>query len=44
MLGRQDDTAGDWSLAADVYEFDLRFVREGDEWRLQSAGWRRARS
>jgi hypothetical protein len=44
MLGRQDDAAGDWSLAADVYEFDLRFVREGDEWRLQSAGWRRARS
>ena len=43
MLGRQDDTAGDWSLAADVYEFDLRFIREGDGWRVQSAGWRRAR-
>jgi hypothetical protein len=44
MLGQQDDAAGDWSLAADVYEFDLRFLREGDEWRLQSASWRRARS
>ena len=41
MLGRQDDTTGDWSLAADVYEFDLRFLREDEEWRLQSATWRR---
>ncbi len=41
MLGRQDDTAGDWSLAAEVYEFDLRFLREDEEWRLQSATWRR---
>jgi hypothetical protein len=44
MLGQQDDAAGDWSLAADVYEFDLRFLKEGDQWRLQSASWRRARS
>ena len=42
MLGRQDDSAGDWSLAADVYEFDLRFLREDEAWRLQSATWRRA--
>ena len=41
MLGRQDDTAGDWSLAAEVYEFDLRFLREDEAWRLQSATWRR---
>lgn len=41
MLGRQDDAAGDWSLAADVYEFDLRLSREDEEWRLQSATWRR---
>ena len=40
MLGRED---GDWSLAADVYEFDLRFLREDGTWRLQSATWRRAR-
>lgn len=44
MLGQQDDAAGDWSLAADVYEFDLRFLKEGDQWRLQSASWRPARS
>ena len=44
MLGQQDDAAGDWSLAADVYEFDLRFMKEGDQWRLQSASWRPARS
>jgi hypothetical protein len=44
MLGQQDDAAGDWSLAADVYEFDLRFLKERDQWRLQSASWRPARS
>jgi hypothetical protein len=42
MLGRQDEAAGDWSLAADVYEFDLRLLKEGEDWRLQSATWRRA--
>jgi hypothetical protein len=40
MLGRED---GDWALAADVYEFDLRFLREDGTWRVQSATWRRAR-
>ena len=44
MLGQQDDAAGDWSLAADVYEFDLRFLKEDDDWQLQSARWRRARN
>jgi hypothetical protein len=44
MLGRQDESSGDWSLAADVYEFDLRFLKEDGEWRLQSASWRRARA
>ena len=39
MLGREE---GDWSLAADVYEFDLRLLREDESWRLQSATWRRA--
>lgn len=41
MLGRQDGGSGDWSLAADVYEFDVRLLDEGGEWRLQSADWRR---
>jgi len=39
MLGRQSQE--DWSFAADVYEFDLRFVREDEDWLLQSAEWRR---
>lgn len=41
MLGRQ--SAEDWAFAADVYEFDVRLIRESDEWRLQSATWRRPR-
>ena len=39
MLGRQSQE--DWSFAADVYEFDVRLVHKDDEWRLQSAQWRR---
>ncbi len=42
MLGRQDVGAADWSLAADIYEFDVRLLSEDGEWRLQSADWRRA--
>ncbi len=41
MLGRQ--SAEDWAFAADVYEFDVRLIQEEDEWRLQSATWRRPR-
>lgn len=41
MLGRQ--SSEDWAFAADVYEFDVRLVREGGDWRLQSATWRRPR-
>lgn len=39
MLGRQSQE--DWSFAAEVYEFEVRLMREDDEWRLQSAEWRR---
>lgn len=39
MLGRQDAGADDWSLAADVYEFDIRLLNEDDDWRLVSAEW-----
>lgn len=39
MLGRQSQE--DWSFAAEVYEFDIRMAREGDEWLLTSAEWRR---
>jgi hypothetical protein len=37
MLGRQ--AGKDWSLAADVYEFDLELRREGSNWRLTRAVW-----
>jgi len=42
MLGRQDGGTDDWSYAAEVHEFDVRFFNEDDEWRLQSADWRQA--
>ena len=41
VLGRQ--STEDWAFAADVYEFDVRLIKESDEWRLQSATWRRPR-
>jgi hypothetical protein len=42
MLGRQDAGVDDWSLAADVYEFDIQLLNEDDDWRLISAEWVRA--
>jgi hypothetical protein len=39
MLGRQDAGVDDWSLAADVYEFDIQLLNEDDDWRLISAEW-----
>jgi hypothetical protein len=42
MLGRQAVATDDWSLAADVYEFDIRLLDEDGEWRLQSADWHRS--
>ena len=42
MLGRQDAGGDDWSLAADVYEFDIQLLNEDDDWRLISAEWVRA--
>jgi hypothetical protein len=42
MLGRQEAGEDDWSLAADVYEFDIQLLNEDDDWRLISAEWARA--
>lgn len=39
MLGRQSQES--WDFAADIYEFDVRLIREDDDWRLVSAEWRR---
>jgi hypothetical protein len=40
MLGTQAEEKG--SLAADVYEFDVRLRNVDGDWRVQSAAWRRA--
>ncbi len=40
MLGTRGGESEDWSLAADVYEFDVELVREGSEWRLLHAEWK----
>jgi len=42
MLGRETDAASAWDLAADVYEFDVTLAREGGDWRVTRAAWRRA--
>jgi hypothetical protein len=42
MLGREADAENAWDLAADVYEFDLTLAREGGDWRVTRAAWRRA--
>ncbi|HEX2494171.1 MAG TPA: hypothetical protein VHK24_10375 [Steroidobacter sp.] len=41
MLGREAESGEDWNLAADLYEFDAAMVREGDEWKVIYAKWRR---
>jgi hypothetical protein len=37
MLGTR--ASNDWSLAVDVYEFDLELRREAASWRLTRAAW-----
>ena len=41
MVSRDADTAAAWSLAADLYEFDLALVREDGDWKVTYAEWRR---
>lgn len=40
LLGREAKGDSDWELAADVQRLDIRLAREGDEWRVISAGRR----
>jgi hypothetical protein len=40
MLGRESGATSSWDLAGEVYEFDLRLAREGNDWRLVRASWR----
>jgi hypothetical protein len=39
MAGRGGEP-GASSLTADLYDFDLALIREGDEWKLSYADWR----
>jgi hypothetical protein len=41
MVSREADTAAAWSLAADLYEFDIALVREDGDWKVTYAEWRR---
>lgn len=41
MVGREAEAGGAWNLAADLYEFDSALVREGDDWKITYAKWRR---
>jgi hypothetical protein len=39
MLGTRGPEAEDWTLAADIYEFDIELVKDDDEWLLRRAEW-----
>lgn len=39
VLGTRGTEPEDWTLAADVHDFDVELVREGDEWLLRRAEW-----
>jgi hypothetical protein len=39
MVGREADAAGAWDLAADLYEFDVALIREGEDWKVTYAKW-----
>ncbi len=41
MIGREAQTGADWNLVADLYEFDVVFIREGDGWKATYAEWNR---
>ena len=41
MVGRETDAADAWNLAADLYEFDVAFVREDGAWKVTYAEWTR---
>jgi hypothetical protein len=41
MVGRDADAAGNWDLAADLYEFKVTLRQEGGEWRVSFAQWKR---
>jgi hypothetical protein len=41
MASREAEAGDAWSLAADLHEFDIALVREGDDWKVTYAKWKR---
>jgi hypothetical protein len=41
MAAREAEANGDWSLAADLYEFDVVFRRDEEGWKVSYAEWSR---
>jgi hypothetical protein len=41
MVGRDAEASSAWNLAVDLYEFQVTLRREGDEWQVRYAQWRR---
>ena len=41
MVGREAAEANAWNLAGEIYDFDVTFRREADEWKVTYAKWKR---
>lgn len=41
MVGREADAAAAWNLAADVYDFEVAMRKDGDDWKVAYAEWKR---
>jgi hypothetical protein len=41
MLGREAEAAGNWNLAADLYDFDVTLKLEDGDWKVAYAKWKR---
>jgi hypothetical protein len=40
MVGREAAESNAWNLAGEIYDFDVTFMREDDEWKVTYAKWR----
>jgi hypothetical protein len=41
MVGREAAESNAWNLAGEIYDFDVTFMREGDDWKVTHAKWQR---
>jgi len=41
MVGREAAESNAWDLAGEIYDFDVVFMREDDEWKVTYARWER---